>query len=139
MAFGVFVLFIVALVSVVFWATGDIVETADDFFAAAAEGDYETAHSLTSQQLRNQSSPAELEKFLTANGLDKVSDTSWSSRSFENSQGRLEGSVTTQGGGAIPLVVELVKENDEWRISFIEPEKMGLQTSGGGTASDGPD
>lgn len=134
-AVGVFMLFIGAIVGVVFWATGGITDTADEFFAAAKAGDYETAHSLTSQRLREQGSPEGLREFIEANGLDKVTETSWNSRSIQNSTGKLEGTVTTEGGGTIPLVVEFVSENDEWKISFIEPERVGMQSSGGGMAA----
>lgn len=136
-ALGVFVLFFAAIIGVVFWATGDIVETADDFFAAAAEGDYEKAHSLTYQRLQEQGSPEALEQFLTMNGLHEVTETSWSSRSIENSQGRVEGTVTTKSGGTIPLLVEFVSENDEWKISFIEPQRVGMENSGGGMGTGG--
>lgn len=126
-----FVLFIGLIVGAVFWATGGIVDAADDFFAAAAEGEYDQAHALTSQSFRAESTPAQLEHFLIAKGLNQVTDTSWNSRSINNSQGRIEGTLTTKSRGNIPVVVELVSENDEWRISLIEPQKLGLQTSGG--------
>ncbi|MHA7818326.1 MAG: nuclear transport factor 2 family protein [Erythrobacter sp.] len=137
LAFGVFVLFVGAIIGVVFWATGGIVDVADEFFAAAYEGDYDNAHSLTSQRLQEQGSPEALERFLTEQGLDKVTETSWSSRNIQNSQGSLEGTVTTESGANIPILVELVSENDEWRISFIEPQRVGMQTSGPGMAGAG--
>lgn len=135
LAFGAFALFIAAIIGAVFWATSGIVDVADEFFAAAYEGDYDTAHSLTSQRLQDQGSPQALEQFLTAQGLDKVTETSWNSRNIENSTGRLEGTVTTESGGNIPITVEFVSENDEWKISFIEPQRVGMQTSGGGMAA----
>lgn len=129
-AAGVFVLFIGAIVGVVFYATSGITDTADEFFAAAYDGDYDTAHSLTSQRLQEQGSPASLEQFLAAQGLDKVTETSWSSRNIENSTGSVEGTVTTESGAEIPILVEFVSENDEWKISYLEPKRVGMQTSG---------
>lgn len=137
LAAGVFVLLIGAIIGVVFWATGGIVETTDDFFAAAYEGDYDTAHSLTSQRLQEQGGPDALRQFMETNGLDKVTETSWSSRNIQNTQGRLEGTVTTESGASIPIVVELVSENDEWRISYIDMQRVGMQTSGPGMADRG--
>lgn len=132
-----FVLFIGLIVGAVFWATGGIVDAADDFFAAAADGEYDQAHALTSQSFRAESTPAQIEHFLIANGLNEVTDTSWNSRSVNNSQGRIEGTLTTRSRGKVPVVVELVSENDEWRINLIEPQKLGVQTSGGGIGTGG--
>ncbi len=131
-AIVVFVLFIGLIVGAVFWATGGIVDAADDFFTAAAEGKYDEAHALTSQAMQAENTPDQLERFLTERGLNEVTDTSWNSRSINNSQGRIEGTLTTKGRGKVPVVMELVSENDEWRISLIEPQELGLQTSGGG-------
>jgi hypothetical protein len=125
-----FALFIGLIVGAVFWATGGIVEAADDFFAAAAEGDYDKAHALTSRAMRAEKTPVQLELFLTASGLNEVTDTSWNSRSIKNTEGRIEGTLTTESKGKVPVVIELVSEDDVWRVSLIEPQKLGLQTSG---------
>ncbi|WP_299192577.1 hypothetical protein [uncultured Erythrobacter sp.] len=133
-----FVALIGLIVGVVFYATSGVTDTADEFFAAANEGDYEEAYSLTSQQLQAQTDVAGLEQFLTTNGLNQVVDTSWSSRSIENDRGEVTGTVTTAGGGSIPVSVDLIYEGEEWKIIFIDVNSAGLQSSGGGSANADP-
>ena len=133
-----FLLLIAALVGVVFYATSGIVDTADEFFEAANEGDYERAYSLTSQQLQRATSEEDLEAFLVTNGLDDVTDTSWSSRNINNNNGALVGSLTTGSGGEIPAEITLIYEGDEWKIVFIDVGAAGLQSSGGAGGSSSP-
>ncbi len=128
------IVFVGLIVGVVFWATSGITDTADDFFAAANDGDYEQAYSLTSQQLQGQIDADGLEAYLIENSLNQVTDTSWSSRSMENNTGELSGSVTTATGGEIPVTMELIKEGDDWRIKFIDVGNAGLESGGGGSA-----
>jgi len=123
-------LFVGLIISVVFYATSGITDTAEEFFAAANEGDYSKAYSLTSQQLQSQTDEAGLASFLAANSLDQVVDSSWGSRSIENDRGKLTGTVTTQSGAAIPLTVELVSEGEDWKIILIDADTSGLQSSG---------
>lgn len=136
LAFGAFVLLIAAIVGVVFYATSGIVDTADEFFEAASEGDYSTAYGLTSQQLQSTLTEEQLEAFAVDYGLDAVSDTSWNSRNINNDRGELVGTLTTAGGGTIPVEIDLVYEGEEWKISFINVDASGASaTGGGGSAS----
>lgn len=134
-AFVGFAVLIGVIVAVVFYATSGITKTADDFFAAANNGEYEEAHSLTSISLQRQLSVADMEAFMVSNGLDSVTDTSWASRSIENSTGELSGTLTTAEGGSIPIRLQLVSENEEWKINFIDADTGGVETSGGGSES----
>lgn len=126
-------LFIGAIIGVVFYATSGITDTADEFFAAAAEGDYDTANGLLSTQLQGELDRG-IRPFLAFNGIEKVVEKSWSSRSIENDVGRLEGTVTTAEGGKIALTMQFISENGEWKIDGIEIAPRGLQSGGGGMA-----
>lgn len=118
--------FVGLIVGVVFWATGGITETADDFFAATGSGDNELAYSLTSQGFKNSVSKEQLDRIITNSSFDEVTDTSWSSRSIENNEGTLSGTLTTASGGAIPVTVGLVKEGEEWKINYLKSEPAGV-------------
>lgn len=137
LAFALFVLAIGAFVGVVFYATSGITDTADEFFAAVGEGDYEAAHALTSQRLQQLESPQGLEVFVNNSGLTDVVETSWNNRSINNDTGELTGSVTTSTGGTIPMTILFVHENDEWRIDGFDLQAGGLATSGAGAAGGG--
>lgn len=119
-------LFVGLILSVVFYATSGITEAADEFFAAARSGDDAAAYALTSQQLQNQLTSEDLGEFLEQNGLDAVVETSWASRSMENDRGELSGTVTTETGGAIPIEMGFIYEQEQWKISLIDVEAVGL-------------
>jgi hypothetical protein len=115
------------LIWLIFQMTAGIADTGDGFFAAARSGDYEAAYALTSQDLKRDNSLEDLQRYIEANGFDTVTETSWSSRSFENDTGSLSGSLTTQTGGTIPVEIGLVKEGDEWKINYISKAESGLK------------
>ncbi len=116
---GGFFAFVGLIIGGVFYATSDMAAAGDNFFAASHKGDYDAAYALMSEDVRRNSGKDALEAFVLHSGFDKVVDTSWSSRSFQNDTGKLEGSVTTETGGVIPVTVQLVKENDAWKITYI--------------------
>lgn len=119
------------LITLVFWATSGITDTADEFFAAAREGDYEKAYSLTSKDLQRDLNQDQLQSYLMSSGLSQVEETSWSSRSIENNTGNLSGEVITVQGATIPLEMRLIKEGEDWRIVYIERDEVGLAGAGG--------
>lgn len=126
LAVGVFIAAIAAFVYLIFQMTSGVVETGDEFFAAAGSGNYEAAFALTSEDLQRETTVEGLAEYIETNGFDTVAETSWSSRSINNDTGSLSGSLTTRSGGTIPVQMSLVKEGDEWRISYIEKARSGL-------------
>src|SRR3546814_7469757 len=101
---------IVAIVIAVFSFTSGMTKTADEFFAAARKGNVEQAYQYTSPDFKAGTTRDELAAFLKANALDKVTGTSWSSRSVNGRTGKLEGSLTIATGGVIPIKIDLRSE-----------------------------
>jgi hypothetical protein len=128
---------IAAIIGIGFYATSGITRTADDFFAKAHSGDMAAVYAMTSAQLRNTADADELAAFIRDNRFDKVARTSWSKRSIENDVGTLDGSVTLDDGGVIPLHMQLVSEGGDWKVSLIKLAEAGV--SGGGSADVPPD
>jgi hypothetical protein len=134
---GGIVVVIAAIVGIVFYATSGITRTADQFFAKAHSGDMAAVYAMTSAELRNTADADALAAFIKDNRFDKVAKTSWSSRSIENNVGTLDGSVTLDDGGVIPLRMQLVSEGGEWKVSLIKLAEAGV--SGGGAGDVPPD
>ncbi len=120
---------IAAIIGVVFYATSGMTGAADRFFEIARGGEQAEMYALTSAELRNSTSAEQLAGFIKANRFDQVAETSWSSRSIENGLGSLEGALTLDDGGVVPLSLQLVEEGGDWKISFIKLREAGL--SGG--------
>ena len=125
-----------AVVALVFYATSGVTDAADKFFTTARGGDMAQVYALTSAELRNTTTREQLAAYVQENRFDQVAETSWSSRSIKNNLGSVEGSLTLDDGGVIPISMQLVKEADDWKISFIELRNAGL--SGGAAPETGP-
>lgn len=119
---------IAALLGVIFWLTGDITKTGDDFFDAVQNDDIDSAYALLSSDFQAGTSKQQLQTFLESYGLDEVTDTSWSGRSISGSTGELNGTVETVQGESIPVKLELVKGNNGWKIYSIVKQKPGFQS-----------
>lgn len=134
---GGVVVVVAAIVGLVFYATSGITRTADDFFAKARSGDMAAVYAMTSAELRNSADSEKLASFIKTNRFDKVAKTSWSNRSINNNIGTLDGSVTLDDGGVIPLHMQLVSEGGDWKISLIELAEAGVSGGAGGDDSGG--
>ncbi len=114
------------LLALIFWLTSDITKTGDDFFAAVQNDDIDAAYELLSPDFKAGTSKDELRAYLAANGLDKIAEVSWGGRSIENNRGRLNGTVTTESGGSIPLTIRLTNSDNGWQIYSIQKERAGF-------------
>lgn len=116
---GTLVLLVVLAIGGAFLFTSGITQVADDFFAALRRGDDSAARALLSREFLASTPEHRLQAFL-AGDLRRVDSTHWSSRKVDNGLGRLEGDLGTEGGGRLPVVLTLVKEEAGWRIQHIE-------------------
>jgi len=111
---------IVAIVFIALWATSGIVEPVERQLAALKAGNMDAAYAETSEAFR-QETP--LEAFTAFVGqypiLKDHASHSFSNRSINNGVGELSGSLTSPTGGVTPVQYRLVKENDAWKIIYI--------------------
>ena len=120
------------LVGFIFWLTGDVTKTGDDFFAAVQNEDVDAAYALLSDDFKAGTSKEDLISYLAANALNNPREISWGSRMMTGGIAELEGTVTTQGGSKIPLKLGLIDSDAGWRINTIEKEVAGFRNSSGG-------
>ena len=124
---GGLVLFVGAIVWLVFSLTSGVTNAADQFFATARGGDPKAVYAATSAQLHGVTTPEQLDGFIKQYRLNQVADTNWNSRSFENNIGNVQGSVTLDDGTVVPLSIQLVKEGEDWKVSFIDTTQAGVK------------
>lgn len=125
------------VVALVFWLTADLPRAADQFFTLIAKKDYAGALALTTPDFRASSDQAALEAFAQSSGLDGYRSATWSSRAIENNVGKLEGTITVADGGVIPVSMQLVKADGQWRIQRLDKSSAGLSTRSS-NAADAP-
>lgn len=123
-----FLVFVVAIVVLVFYATSGMTDSAENFLKEAGAKQYDKAYSMLSEDFKKATSKEEMIAFLKDAGLDSYKSASWGNRSFEGKRGELEGSITTASGGAVPLTIKFIKAADgNWQIYAISKPQAGTQ------------
>jgi hypothetical protein len=122
----VFVVFVGSIILLALFLTSDIANSADEFFSTINNGNIEEAYQSTSKEFQAATSLEAFKSFLNSTAIASYESASWSSRSKENNIGKLEGSIKTKDGGVIPVKVQLVKEDNKWKILNINKTEGGL-------------
>jgi hypothetical protein len=122
------VVVIVLIVAAVFYFTSGIKETADGFFKAVKKMDLTKARSYLSEDFKASTDEWALKDFLSRSALLNYKESQWSYRQIKGGRGELEGSITTETGGVVPLKMMFVKEKGEWKIYAITKPTAGLQS-----------
>lgn len=106
--------------------TGALADTADAFFLALKAGDMEQARTYLAEDFRAATSEADLRNFVERSALSKYASASWTHRSVQNTNGYLTGTITTEGGGSIPMEISLVREHEAWKILSLRKPEAGI-------------
>jgi hypothetical protein len=121
------VVVITVAITAVFYSTSRMVDTAEAFFAAVRQNDIAKARGYLAEDFKANTDERAFQAFLTKSALSQFKQSSWSSREVSGDRGELVGSITTDGGGLVPLKVSFVKENGSWKIYAIQKPTAGLQ------------
>lgn len=124
---GIVVVFVVA-VTAMFVLTAGMVDTADAFFDAIKQRDIAKARGYLAEDFKASTDERALTDFLSKGAILNFKEASWPNRQTSGGRGELNGSVTTETGGVVPLKMMFVKENDAWKIYAIQKPTAGLQS-----------
>lgn len=124
---GIVVVFVLGIATV-FYFTAGMAKTADAFLEAVRKQDIAAARSYLSEDFKASTDETALKEFLSKGALLKFKKASWSNRQISGGRGELNGAVTTDTGGVVPLKLMFVKENDAWKIYAIQKPTAGLQS-----------
>ena len=125
------VVVIALFIAGVFFLTSGMADTVNAFFTEINSGNFEKAKGYLSEEFKKATSDDQLKQFLAASSLKDYASASWNSRSFSGAQGEISGTVTTKTGGTLPVKVNLVKENGEWKILYLQKVRAGLSQDPG--------
>lgn len=126
---GVVVVFVVAIAGV-FYFTSGMVDTADAFFNSVKQKDIAKARSYLAEDFKASTDEKALTEFLSKGAILNFKESSWSNRQISGGRGELNGSITTDSGGVVPIKMIFVKENNAWKIYAIQKPTAGLQSEG---------
>ncbi|NOY22675.1 MAG: hypothetical protein GXO70_04065 [Acidobacteria bacterium] len=107
-------------------------EPANKFFTLVGNGNLQAAYDSTAGIFKKSTSFQQFEAFMKGNGLTQYKSSNWSSVSFKNQTGKIEGAITLKDGTTLPMDISLVKEGETWRIS-------NLLLTGGGISKTSPE
>lgn len=116
------------LVAVVFHMTSGMTETADNFFGSIKSKDFAKARTFLSEEFRANTDEQALKEYLSKSAILNFKEADWISRSVNNGQGELEGSVITNSGGNVPIKITFVKEGETWKIYSMQKPSAGVQS-----------
>jgi hypothetical protein len=122
-----FFAFVVAVFTLVFWLTSDIVKPVERQLAFLRQGDLKGAYSETAIAFRDAVPFEKFEAFVKQHpALARNKSHSFTERSVDaKGTGTLKGTLTDDRGAVLPVEYRLVKENDVWRILSIRIGESG--------------
>ncbi len=120
---------IAVIVVLALFATSGLRSTADEFFGAVKHQDIAKARGYLSEEFMASTDDATLKAFLEKSALLNFKEASWSESNISNGRGELNGLITTETGGHIPIKLMFVKEHDSWKIYALQKPTAGLQSS----------
>jgi hypothetical protein len=97
--------------------TQPVAAAGDSFMAALRDSDFDAAYVLMTPELQSELESAQgLQNFIVANG---VQPASWSflSRSVNNDEGQLEGTLTTTANVELNVRLVLYNVGGQWKIA----------------------
>ena len=111
---------IIVAVAAVFYFTSGIVNTADKFFAHINNNNYEDAYNILSEEFRSNTSLNDLKEYISKNSITNYKKINWTGKSINQDRGALTGSITTQSGTVVPIILNFIKAEMRWKIYSLQ-------------------
>lgn len=116
-ALGVMVLICAGIAGfIAFGATAPVAAAADAFLEQLGQGQVAEAYQSAAQGLRERQDEAAFAAQVEELGLTEYESSWWSNRNIENNKGYVAGTITTRSGGDLPLEIDLVYEDETWKV-----------------------
>src|SRR3989338_10697574 len=117
---GVMLVYIGILTVIIIFATRGITDTVQDQLKALRAGDFEKAYSYTSPSFQGATSYEAFREFIEqVPALRDNASGAFASRSMDNNEGVISGTVTSREGSEMPIEYLLTYEKRKWMIEGI--------------------
>jgi TM2 domain-containing membrane protein YozV len=108
-----------------------------DELAALRNGNIDQAYSYTSSEFHKGVSVDTFKKFVDSYPqLRNNVDSTFTDMEYKNNNGLITGTLTMKDGSTTPVEIELLKENDQWKINGINVKANGAQETNPAPAKD---
>lgn len=122
---GILAVIIIAI-GLAFYFTAGMVGVVDKQLELLQRGDLKGAYSLTSRDFQKNTSLEQFAAFVKKYpSLSQNQGHTFTTRTIENNIGTVKGTLTAKDGAVTPVEFQLVKEQGEWRILFMEVRSAG--------------
>ncbi|HTE48698.1 MAG TPA: hypothetical protein VK675_02220 [Candidatus Paceibacterota bacterium] len=119
---GSIIAVILITIGVVLYLTRGATKAADNFFSLIKSGNVDGAYQSLSQQFKEKTTAEQFNVFVKTYSITDFESVFWNSRTINPSVTELEGSIKTKNSKTIPVKVDLVKEDGQWKILSIDVE-----------------
>ena len=126
---GIILSVIIVIIAVAFVLTINVASSADNFFSLIKANKLQEAYNSTAQKFQSTVSYEDFTKFIDKSSIGKFESYSWGSRSFSGNRGSVKGYVTT-AQKSIPVELDFVKENGEWKVLYVDATGTDATSSG---------
>lgn len=124
--FAGFIVLIVLFIVLVAIFLGGLADVAQNELAALRAGDVEKAYSYTSKDFRNETSLRDFKKFVQHYPFLKNNESaSFPEREIKNNIGMVRGTLKLNDGTTIPIEMQFIKEDNEWKVLGIHINPAG--------------
>lgn len=108
------------IIGVVFYLTSGAAKSADNFFSLIKSGNIDNAYESLSLQFKEKTTSEQFKIFVETSSITDFDSVFWNSRTMNPGVTKLEGSIKTKKSKTIPVEVDLVKEDGQWKILSID-------------------
>jgi hypothetical protein len=117
----------------VFMVTGkamrEVMTVGKSELSALRAGNVEEAYSYTSSAFQKGVSLDTFKSFVASYpALHDNVDSTFSDVEYKDGDGLIKGALNMKDGSAVPVTMDLVKENDQWKVNEINVRKSDVQT-----------
>lgn len=106
-------------------ASGPPVTATEQFFTLLGQEKTAEAYATTASELQEQQSEEEFTEMVNRLWLWKYQASMFLDRRVEKDRATLKGTVTLSDGVVLPMVVQLVKEGETWKVLSIDSPQVG--------------
>ncbi len=127
---GILALIVVIAMAAAIFFTSDLPTVADNFFKEIKNNNYTAAEKYLSENFKQTTPIGVLKRAFPYERFKNYSGYSFATRE-KNADGTasLKGKIKFSDGSVMPIKIELVKENDRWKIDHITLPKAGISTT----------